>query len=147
RSGGQPIGAVRTSVRTPSRPSAVEVADIHDAPDAEEVHAEPSTQFAGHGRDARGGGFASTYLPHMLVVTAFVMLMPVVVVWTLHSAGVVSSPWIGALLAVALSFAASLVGRAYWTRRGGSEAVVFSDLLLWGWLRRVRTERQVRGAI
>src|SRR4051794_16057903 len=113
--------------------------------DAEGVHAGPSTYLAGHGRDARSG-FGSTYLPHMLVVSAVVMLMPVAVVWTLHSAGVISSPWIGALLAVALSFAASFVGRAYWTRRSGSEDVVFSDLLLWGWLRRVRTERQVRGA-
>jgi HD domain len=110
------------------------------------MHAEPSIHFAEHGRRSRSG-FASSYLPHMMVATAAVMVMPVLVVWGLHSGGVISSPWIGALLAVILSLAASLAGRGYWTRRGGSEDVVFSDLLLWGWLRRAHTERQVRGAV
>ena len=46
------------------------------------------------------------------------------------------------LLAVALSLALSSAGSAFW-RRHASGDVLFSDLLLWGWLRRRRTERRL----
>ena len=48
----------------------------------------------------------------------------------------------GCAAAVALSLAVSSAGSAYW-RRHASGDVLFSDLLLWGWLRRRRTERRL----
>jgi HD-GYP domain-containing protein (c-di-GMP phosphodiesterase class II) len=81
------------------------------------------------------------YLPQVAVATAAVFVMPVAVVWWLHSAGIVTSPWLGLALAVALSLTASVLGNAYWKRRSGSGDIFFSELLLWGWLRRVHNER------
>jgi putative nucleotidyltransferase with HDIG domain len=38
------------------------------------------------------------------------------------------------------------VGSVWWARRPGSRDIVFADLMLWGWLRRVRTERRLASA-
>jgi putative two-component system response regulator len=69
--------------------------------------------------------------------------MPIAVVWWLRSRGAIASPWVGIVLAMALSLAASFVGSAYWKRRRGPRDLLFGELLLWGWLRRVRMERQL----
>ncbi len=69
--------------------------------------------------------------------------MPVVAVWWVHSAGVVTSPWVCTGLAIALSLAASMVGNAYWKRCHSSGDIFFSELLLWGWLHRFRSERRL----
>lgn len=90
---------------------------------------------------------ASRYLPHVGVATTAVVVMPVVVVGWMRSRGAVTSLWAGVVLAMALSLAASLVGRAYWMRRRGPRDLLFGELLLWGWLRRVRMERQLAKAM
>ena len=41
-----------------------------------------------------------------------------------------------------LAFAATSLGSAFWRRRATGD-VLFSDLLLWGWLRRGRIERRL----
>jgi hypothetical protein len=84
---------------------------------------------------------AIRYLPQVAVATAAVAVMPVVVVWWLHDTGLVTSPWLCVALAIALSLAASVLGSAYWQRCSGSGDVFFSELLLWGWLHRFRSER------
>jgi hypothetical protein len=76
-----------------------------------------------------------------------VTVIPVVVVWVLLDRGVISSPWVCVGLAVALSLGASLLGSAYWKRRGGHGDVFFSELLLWGWLHRMRGERRLNSAV
>jgi HD superfamily phosphohydrolase YqeK len=76
-----------------------------------------------------------------------VAILPVALIWWLHAAGVVSSPWLCIALAIALSLAASLAGNAYWKRRAGPRDLLFSELLPWGWLRRVQVERQLAGAV
>src|SRR3954449_9611976 len=78
----------------------------------------------------------------MAVATFVVMVLPAVVVGGLSGLGVLSSVWMGVALAVALSLAFSSAGSVYW-RRHASGDVLFSDLLLWGWLRRRRTERRL----
>lgn len=83
----------------------------------------------------------------MAVATTCVVALPVVVVWLLLADGVVSSRWVSVGLAIALSFVASIVGAAYWKRRSGPGDFLFSELLLWGWLRRYRNERRLTGAI
>jgi hypothetical protein len=86
---------------------------------------------------------AKRYLPHVALATTTVVVMPVLAVWWLRSRGAIASPWVGVVLAMALSLAASGVGRAYRKRRRGPRDLLFGELLLWGWLRRVRMERQL----
>ena len=86
---------------------------------------------------------ATRYLPHVVAANTAVVVMPVVLVWWLRSRGAITSPWAGVMLAMALSLAALLVGSAYWKRRRGPRDLLFGELLVWGWLRRVRTERQL----
>ena len=71
-----------------------------------------------------------------------VMVLPAVIVGALSAVGAIPAPWAGVLLAVALSLALTSAGSAYW-RRHASGDVLFSDLLLWGWLRRRRMERRL----
>jgi putative nucleotidyltransferase with HDIG domain len=82
-------------------------------------------------------------LSRSMVATALIAVLPVAIVWTLWVLGVISSPWIAAALAVALLLLASLIGGEIWKRRAATGDVLFSDLLLWGWLRRMRAERRV----
>ncbi len=90
-----------------------------------------------------GTSRARRYLPHALLTTSVVAVLPVALVWGMRADGVVSSPWLCLGITVALSLAASISGSAYWRRRPGSGDLLFSELLLWGWLRRVRIERQL----
>ena len=78
----------------------------------------------------------------MVVATLLVTVLPAVIVGGLSVLGVLGSLWAGVLLAVALSLALSSAGSAYWRRRTSGD-VLFSDLLLWGWLRRLRTDRRL----
>jgi HD domain len=86
---------------------------------------------------------AVRYFPHAVAATAVVALLPVAVVWEVRAQRVISSAWLCIGLAIALSFAASLVGSWYWKRRPGGGDLLFSELLIWGWLMRVRVERQL----
>ena len=45
-----------------------------------------------------------------------------------------------------LSVLAATVGGALWKRVPGSRDLVFADLMLWGWLRRLRAERRLAHA-
>src|SRR5690349_7283372 len=82
-----------------------------------------------------------------LWVTLLVAVLPVGIVWALWALGVVTTMWIAAPLAIALVLLASLAGAAYWKRRPATGDVLFSDLLLWGWLRRVRAELRLDDAV
>ncbi|MBV8429912.1 MAG: HD-GYP domain-containing protein, partial [Solirubrobacterales bacterium] len=86
---------------------------------------------------------AIRYLPQAALATFAVVVMPVLVVWALHQEGVVNSPWVEIALAIVLSFGASVAGAAIWKRSRGSGDVFFSELLLWGWLHRFRSERRL----
>jgi len=86
------------------------------------------------------------YLPHVVAATSLVAVVPVVAVWWLRAERVISSPYVGIAVAMGLSLAASFAASAYWQRRRGSGDLVFSELLLWGWLRRLRAERRLANA-
>jgi HD domain len=90
---------------------------------------------------------ATGYAPQVVLATTGVALMPVLLVWALERAGVISSPWTGVAVALGLSLAASVVGSAYWKRRRKPGDLLFSELLVWGWLRRLRVERQLADAV
>jgi hypothetical protein len=90
---------------------------------------------------------ATRYLPHVVAATTAVAVIPAAVVWWLRTLGAITSAWTGVVLAVALSLVASLVGSAYWKRRRGPRDLLFGELLVWGWLRRLRMERQLGRAM
>src|SRR4051794_41158576 len=78
----------------------------------------------------------------MVVATSMVMVLPAVIVGALSALGAIPVPWAAVLLAVGLSLALTSAGSAYWRRHAGGD-VLFSDLLLWGWLRHRRMERRL----
>src|SRR3954471_6252097 len=83
--------------------------------------------------------------PHwgqMLVATVSVMVLPAVLAGALGALGVISGVLAGVALSAVLALAATSLGSAYWRRRARGD-VLFSDLLLWGWLRRGRMERRL----
>src|ERR1700751_1570918 len=70
----------------------------------------------------------SRHLPHMLIATTIVAVLPLALSLGLRAAGVISSGWLSVGLAVALSLAASSAGSAYWRKRSGNGEVVFAEL-------------------
>jgi putative nucleotidyltransferase with HDIG domain len=87
------------------------------------------------------------YLPHAVAATAAVTLAPAGVVWTLVLTGLTTG--FVALLAVGLvvSLLVALGGRVLWQRRPESRDLLFSDLMLWGWLRRWRMEKRLADTV
>ncbi|MGH2947865.1 MAG: HD-GYP domain-containing protein, partial [Solirubrobacteraceae bacterium] len=73
-------------------------------------------------------------------------MLPVLVVSAIQGMGVLRSTLASVAAAAALSVGASLMGSALWARRPGSRDVVFADLMLWGWIGRLRTERRLADA-
>jgi hypothetical protein len=90
----------------------------------------------------------SRYLIPVATATVFVAVFPVLIVWRLRASGVVGSPVLGMLLGMALSLGACRLGGAVWERRRriGSEDVLFSELMIWGFLHRWRSDRRLDSA-
>jgi HD domain-containing protein len=86
------------------------------------------------------------YLPLALLTTALVVVLPALVVSAVVPRGGPLLMAASALAAVALSIAIATAAAALWQRRRRSRDVVFSDLLLWGWLHRCWTERRLSQA-
>jgi HD-GYP domain-containing protein (c-di-GMP phosphodiesterase class II) len=82
----------------------------------------------------------------MLLATFAVAVLPVLVVSAIQLTGALRSTLSSIAVAAALSLGASVAGSAVWTRRRGSRDIVFADLMIWGWIRRLRTERRLADA-
>ena len=87
-----------------------------------------------------------TYLPLVFIATFIVVGTPLLLVFWLRHSGVVSSPWVGMGAGVLLSLVASYAGGAFWKTRTGSQDLLFSELMLWGWVQRYRSERGLNAA-
>jgi putative nucleotidyltransferase with HDIG domain len=85
-------------------------------------------------------------LPHAVIATTFVVVLPAVLVSLLVPAGSLALLALSLLLGVAMSLAAASIGGAIWSRLPGSQDRVFADLMLWGWLRRSIAERRLAQA-
>ena len=85
----------------------------------------------------------SRYLPQVALTTLAVVVLPLVIVTGIQMDGGLRSPIAAMAVAVALSVAAATVGSAYWMRRPGSRDLVFGDLMLWGFIRRLRAEQRL----
>jgi hypothetical protein len=86
------------------------------------------------------------HFPMVLLVTGTVFVLPILVVWELRSSGAVTSLWLLLLIAIAISQAVSWLLRAYWTHSMHRSDLLFSELLIWGWLWQLRRERQLASA-
>jgi putative nucleotidyltransferase with HDIG domain len=86
------------------------------------------------------------FLPLALLTTAMVTVLPAVVVAAIAPRGSALALTVSGVSAVALSLALSTAAAAAWKRQPRSRDVLFSDLLLWGWLRRCWTERRLSQA-
>ena len=49
-------------------------------------------------------------------------------------------------IGLGISLIINFIGRAVWEATPGGDDLLFSDLMLWGWLKRVHTERKLNGA-
>lgn len=90
-----------------------------------------------------GGRGSFRYLPHALVANAAVAVLPAAAGALLKAEGVIASTAASMAVGMALSLAAAYVGSVCWSRWRGSSDVVFSDLMFWGWIRRLRAERRL----
>jgi putative nucleotidyltransferase with HDIG domain len=86
------------------------------------------------------------WLPHALIATTLVVVLPALAVWAIIPRGDLALLALSVPLGMLLSVAAASIGGAIWKRTPGSSDLVFADLMLWGWLRRVRTERRLARA-
>jgi HD-GYP domain-containing protein (c-di-GMP phosphodiesterase class II) len=73
-----------------------------------------------------------------------VTLVPALSAWWLRDQGLLRSALACLLFCILLSIGLSVGGAAYWKRRRRSAGIMFSELLVWGWLRRLWIERQLR---
>ncbi len=95
---------------------------------------------------ARRAPGSERWLPHAVIATTFVVVLPAVLVSLLVPSGGLALLALSLLLGVALSLAAASVGGAIWSRMPGSQDRLFADLMLWGWLRRSVAERRLAQA-
>jgi len=101
---------------------------------------------------ARRAGLPDTrwlvrYLPLVFTVTLVVVGVPVAFVWAMRLAGVLSSPLLLFLAALVMSMLLSLGAGHLWQVYGLRDDIVFSDLLIWGFARRIRQERALADAV
>src|SRR2546423_3324841 len=85
-------------------------------------------------------------LPYVLLATTVVAVLPGALVWELQSWGVIHSAILSVLLGIALSLTASYIGSRFWKSRAHSRDLLFSELMIWGWLRRLWVERHLTNA-
>jgi HD-GYP domain-containing protein (c-di-GMP phosphodiesterase class II) len=80
------------------------------------------------------------------LATLAVTGLPLAAVTAVQAAGFLRSTLASVAAAAALSLLASVAGSALWKRRRRSRDIVFADLMVWGWIRRLRAERRLSDA-
>jgi HD domain len=86
-------------------------------------------------------------LAQVTTATLLVAGTPVAVVWWLRASGAMSSAVLSVLVGMALSLGASWLGCLVWEKRSGSSDLLFSELMIWGYLHRRRTQRRLASAL
>jgi putative nucleotidyltransferase with HDIG domain len=85
-------------------------------------------------------------LAQVTLATLLVAGTPVAAVWWLRVSGTVESVVITLVLGMAISLLTSWAGRSVWERRQGADDLLFSELMVWGYLRRRRSQRRLSDA-
>src|SRR5215208_1928789 len=86
------------------------------------------------------------YFPHALLVTLGTVAAPLASIELMQMLTGETSILLSIVLATCLSVAVASAGSWLWQRRPGSRDILFGDLMLWSWARRLRTERRLRRA-
>ncbi len=84
------------------------------------------------------------YLPYVALATSLVTVLPTLVGLLLDAAGMAATA--SFCLAVVVCFTASSICEACWKKMRDPRDLAFSELLLWGWLSRWRTEHKLSQA-
>jgi hypothetical protein len=79
--------------------------------------------------------------------TLLVAGCPIAIVWWLRSSGTISSSILCLALGMGLSLGASQLGRVLWEKRPGSADLLFSELMVWGYLHRLHTQHRLASAL
>lgn len=83
------------------------------------------------------------YLPHAVLATASVVVIPsLLVVALLLTLDGGLAPVLAAVVGGALALAVAGIGSVMWSRGPGALDVSFGELLIWGWVRRKRAEER-----
>ncbi|HXB14237.1 MAG TPA: HD domain-containing phosphohydrolase [Solirubrobacteraceae bacterium] len=91
----------------------------------------------------------SPYVKQAAQVTLATLLVagtPVAAVWWLRESGTLGSALITLLLGMAISLVISALARSFWEKRQGSEDLLFSELMVWGYIHRLLTQRRIADA-
>jgi HD-GYP domain-containing protein (c-di-GMP phosphodiesterase class II) len=83
------------------------------------------------------------YWRQAIIATSFVVVAPPMLVMWLERMGFIDSAILGVVASVVGSMIASTLGAAIWMQFARSNDVVFSDLLPWGFLRRMTMEKRI----
>ena len=86
------------------------------------------------------------YLPHAVLVTLGTVAAPLASIELIQMLTGETSIILSIVLASCLSAVVASAGSWLWQRRPGSRDILFGDLMLWSWARRLRTERRLRRA-
>jgi hypothetical protein len=81
------------------------------------------------------------------IATLLVAGCPLAIVWWLRASGTISTAALGVPVGLALSLCASCVGCLVWKKQPGSEDLLFSELMIWGFLHRWHTRRRLASAL
>ena len=94
----------------------------------------------------RGQHSLLRFLPVVLGATFVVAVCPLLAVWGLGLLGVQSAILL-TLIGALLSLGATLGGEKAWKARPKAHDLAFNELMLWGFINRVRVERQLSSAM
>jgi HD-GYP domain-containing protein (c-di-GMP phosphodiesterase class II) len=86
-------------------------------------------------------------LTRVALATLLVAVCPILAVWGLRATGELHSELLSIALVMALSLLVSYAGGVFWRSRPGSGDILFSELMVWGWIRRSWTERRLASAL
>jgi HD-GYP domain-containing protein (c-di-GMP phosphodiesterase class II) len=86
-------------------------------------------------------------LAKVAVATLLVAACPITIVWWLRASGTVSTALFGLVLGMAMSLCASYIGCRVWEKRAVSDDLLFSELMIWGFLHRWRSQRRLASAL
>jgi len=85
-------------------------------------------------------------LAQVMLATLLVAGIPVAAVWWLRVSGTVDSVAVTLLVGMVLSLLTSWAGRVLWEKHQGSEDLLFSELMVWGYLHRRHAQRRLASA-
>ena len=97
-------------------------------------------------RADRGAPSLHRYLPLVALATLAVVVMPVLAVAAIQTSARPLPAAVSVAVAMLLSVAAASLGSALWMRQAQSHDLVFGDLIIWGWMRRLRAESRLADA-